>query len=204
VNKDARRPQSKLIEAALALEEELRRMSVVAREAQRLPLDSQKNLERTQEKLAELGTVDERLQPLVGGLMGAVKDLVEEQQTQAAALTVRAEELRRRRGVFQQLMARYGGLGVASQELNALVQAFAAGSRREGGSAPAVEPPSLEVVQRTMTQLIERAGEVARAAQQEEFEDIAGQADALRQQLLSARNKLNLLAARHDRSGAVS
>jgi len=34
---------------------------------------------------------------------------------------------------------------------------------------------------------------VFKAARQNEFEDIARQADLLRQQLLSARNKLNLL-----------
>jgi hypothetical protein len=55
-----------------------------------------------------------------------------------------------------------------------------------------------------MTRLLERAGDVAQAAQREEFEDIARQADSLRQQLLSARNRLDLLAARHERSGAAS
>jgi DNA repair exonuclease SbcCD ATPase subunit len=188
----------------MALEDELQRMATLTREAQRLPLDSQKNLERTQQKLAELGAVDERLQPLVARLMQAVQGLAEEQQANAAALTARAEELRRRREVFQQLMASYAGLGTASQELNALVQAFAAGARREGASAPVGEPPSLEVVQATMTRLLERAGEVAQAAQREGFEDVAGQADSLRQQLLSARNRLELLAARHERSGAAS
>jgi DNA repair exonuclease SbcCD ATPase subunit len=188
----------------MALEDELQRMATLTREAQRLPLDSQKNLERTQQKLAELGAVDERLQPLVARLMQAVQGLAEGQQANAAALTARAEELRRRREVFQQLMASYAGLGTASQELNALVQAFAAGARREGASAPVGEPPSLEVVQATMTRLLERAGEVAQAAQREGFEDVAGQADSLRQQLLSARNRLELLAARHERSGAAS
>jgi hypothetical protein len=115
----------KLIDAA-ALEEELHRMGSVAREAQRLPLDSQRNLERTQEKLAELGAADERLQPLVGGLMAAVKE---------------------------------------------------------------------------RTELIDRAAAVGEAAQREDFTDIARQADSLRQQLLSARSKLRLLAEHHEHSG---
>jgi chromosome segregation ATPase len=204
VTKPGKRPPSALIEAAMALEDELQRIAGITREAQRLPLDSQKNLERTQEKLAELGAIDERLQPLVARLMKAVQGLADEQQANAAALTARTEELRRRREVFQQLMASYAGLGTASQELNALVQAFAAGARREEASAPPAEPPSLEVVQVSMTQLLERAGEVAQAARREEFEDIARQADSLRQQLLSARNRLDLLASRHERSGAAS
>jgi DNA repair exonuclease SbcCD ATPase subunit len=202
VSHPTKKPQSPLIAAAEALEEELRRLASLAREAQRLPLDSRTNLERTQEKLAELSDVDDRLRPLVAGLMSAVKQLVDDQQAQAAALTSRAEEVRRRGEVFQELMARYAGLGKASQELNALVQAFAAGVPA-GDGKPAAESPSLEAVQASMTRLIESAEEVARAAQGEGFEDVERQAQSLRQQLLSAKNKLNLLAARHDRSGAV-
>ena len=197
-----KRPPSRLIDAAFALEEELYRMGSVAGEALRLRLDSQRNLERTGEKLAELGAVDERLQPLVNGLLDAVKELVDAQQAQADALAARAEELRQRREVFLQLLARFAELGRASLELNGLVQAFA-GTRREEGAAPASDPPSLEVVRRTMTELIESAGVVSQAAEREDFEDIASQANSLRQQLQSGRNKLNLLALRHDRSGVV-
>jgi DNA repair exonuclease SbcCD ATPase subunit len=202
VSHPTKRPSSPLIAAAEALEEELHRLGSLAREAQRLPLDSQRNLERTQEKLAELSDVDDRLRPLVAGLMSAVKQLVDDQQAQAAALTARAEEVRRRSEVFHELMARYAGLGKASQELNALVQAFAAGVPPDDGT-PRGEAPSLEAVQASMTRLIESAAEVARAANGEGFEDVERQAQSLRQQLLSARNKLALLAARHDRSGAV-
>jgi DNA repair exonuclease SbcCD ATPase subunit len=203
VSHPTKKPQSPLIAAAEALEEELRRLASLAREAQRLPLDSQRNLEATQGKLAELGAVDERLRPLVAGLMAAVKQLVEDQQAQTAALTTRSEEVRRRAEVFRELMVRYAGLGKASQELNALVQAFAAGGRAGDETAPAAEPPSLETVQSSMNRLIESAAEVTQAARGEDFEDIARQAESLRQSLLSARNKLDLLAARHDSSGAV-
>lgn len=203
MSQPTKKPPSQLIAAAEALEEELRRLASLAREAQRLPLDSQRNLELTQEKLAALGEVDDRLRPLVAGLMDAVKQLVDDQQAQTVALTARTEEVRRRADVFRELMVRYGGLGKASQELNVLVQAFAAGGRAGEETAPAGEPPSLEAVQASMTRLIESAAEVAEAAHREDFEDIARQAESLRQSLLSARNKLNLLAARHDSSGAV-
>jgi DNA repair exonuclease SbcCD ATPase subunit len=197
-----RPPPSPLLAAAEALEEELRRLASLAREAQRLPLDSQRNLERTKDKLAELSDVDDRLRPLVAGLMSAVKQLVDDQQAQTAALTARAEELRRRSQVFHELMVRYAELGKASQELNALMQAFAGGARPGAGSA-AGESPSLAEVRASIAQLIESAAQAAQAAEREGFEDIARQAQSLRQQLLSARNKLELLAARHDRSDAV-
>lgn len=176
----------------MALEEELARMRGVAREAQRLKLNSEQNLDRTQEKLAELGTVDEKLQPLVNGLMAAVTEMVQEQQTQAAAITARAEELQRRREVFRQLMSGYAAVGRATQELNSLVQAFI-GNAKLDKDEQLTEDVTLAVIQESITQLIDSVKEVFKAARQNEFEDITRQADLLRQQLLSARNKLNLL-----------
>lgn len=197
-----KKPRGPLVDAAEALEEELRRLSSVAREAQRLPLDSERNLERTQEKLAELGAVDERLRPLVAGLMSAVKLLVDDQQAQATALTARSEEVRRRREVFQGLMVRYAELGKAFHELNELVQAFA-GAARADASAAGAEPPSLETVLASIVRLAGSAADVAQAAHAEGFEEVARQAESLREQLLSARNKLNLVAERHERARAV-
>jgi hypothetical protein len=198
----AKKPPGPLVDAAHALEEELHRLTAVAREAQRLPLDSQRNLERTQEKLAELGGVDERLRPLVAALLSAVKQLVDDQQAQATSLAARTEEVRRRAEVFQGLMARYAELGKAFQELNALMHAFALGGRAAEGAPPA-EPPSLEAVQSSIAQLIERASEVTLAARTDGFEDVSRQVDSLRQQLVSARNKLKLIAERHERTRAV-
>lgn len=201
MSKVKKRPSGRLLETVMALEEELGRMGAVAREAQRLPLNSEQNLERTQEKMAELGTVDEKLQPLVSGLMAAVSEMVQEQQAQAAVITARAEELQRRREVFQQLMAGYAAVGRATQQLNGFVQAYAA-ARKEDGAAPA-EAPSLEIIQASFAQLIESVKEVFQAARQNEFEDIARQADLLKQQLLSARNKLNLLPAGQEAAGTL-
>ncbi len=192
----AKREPSPLVAAATALEEELARISSVAREAQRLPLDSQRNVERTADKLAELGAVDERLGPLVQQLLGAVGALVQRQQEQAAALATRAEEVRARRETLRALLGRYAALGRDAQELNGMVQAFASGAR-PGTEAP--DPPSFDAVRETMTRLIGDAEEVARASREHGFEDLSRQADGLRQQLLSARNKLNLLGARAER-----
>jgi hypothetical protein len=198
VTKPVKNEPSALVAAATALEEELARISSVAREAQRLPLDSQRNVERTAEKLAELGAVDEQLGPLVQRLMGAVSALVQGQQEQAVALAARAEEVRARREVLRDLLERYAGLGRAAQELNAMVQAFAGGAQPGTGGT---EPPSFQAVRETMTRLIGDAEAVARVSVEQGFEDLSRQADGLRQSLLSARNKLNLLDTRVERSG---
>lgn len=202
MSQSTKKPRGPLVQAAEALEEELQRLGSVAREAQRLPLDSQRNLERTREKLAELGAVDERLRPLVAALMGAVKQLVDDQQAQAVALGARTEEVRKRAEAFQALMLRYAELGKSFHELNELVQAFAGGGKATPAT-PSAEPPSLGTVQESIARLVDASTEVAQAARTDGFEDVARQADSLRQQLLSARNKLKLVAERHDRARAV-
>jgi len=187
----------------MALEEELRRMGGVAKEALRLPLDSERNLERTQEKLAELGTVDDKMQPLVNGLMSAVNELVQEQQAQAAAITERAEEFQRRSELFQQLMVRYAGLGQASQELNNIVKAFTNLAKQSDDTPTSTEAPSLDKIQELMALLVENAKELFQAARAEGFEEIARQSDQLRQQFLSARNKLTMVTVLYNQSSMV-
>ncbi len=196
------KPTSGLVQAALALEDELRQIVSIATEAQRLPLDSQHNLEITAGKLSELGTVDQRLQPLVNALMEAVKTIVNTQQAQAMAIKDRADELRRRREVFQKLLTSYGSLVQTAQGLHGLIMAFA-DTRRNDGAASVENAPSLYVVQQAMTDLIESAGQVSLAANEENFKDVARQVDSIRQQLLGARKSLNLLSSAQTRKHSI-
>jgi len=196
------KPSSGLVQAALALEDELRQIVSIATEAQRLPLDSQHNLEFTAGKLSELGTVDQRLQPLVNALMEAVKTIVNTQQAQAMAIKDRADELRRRREVFQKLLTSYGSLVQTAQGLHGLIMSFA-DTRRNDGAASAENAPSLYVVQQAMTNLIESACQVSLAANEENFKDVARQVDSIRQQLLGARKSLNLLSSAQTRKHSI-
>jgi hypothetical protein len=183
---------SQLVEAALALEEELQRITAIASAAHQLPLDSQQNLKLTAEKMMELDMVDKKLQPLVAALLEAINTIVGVQQAQAVAIKARAEELQNRRAVFQNLMASYGSLAHTAQDLYGLVRAFADTRQNDGVTSP--NAPSLYVVQQAMSEMIEGAGQIFRAAKRENFKDMAYQVDVLCQQLSTARDKLNLLA----------
>jgi hypothetical protein len=184
-----------LLEAAAALEEELRRRSEVAKEAQRLPLDTRENLERTAASLAELARADERLAPLVHGLLGAVGKLVEVQQAEARALETRTAELTARRETFERLMADYGALGKDAQALNAMVQEVAVViASGAGGAAP--EPAAIARIGSAMARLVDGSERVAAAARAERFEELARDADALKSQLLFAREKLAVFEAK--------
>jgi hypothetical protein len=182
---------NQLVEAARALEQELRRITALADEARRLPLDSQQNLELTEEKMMELGKVDKTLQPLIAALLGAINVIVDAQQAQAVAIKARAEEVQNRRALFQNLMTSYGSLAHTAKDLYGLVRAFADARQNDGIAPP--NAPSLYVIQQAMSEMIEGASQILHAAKQENFRDMAYQVDALYQQLASAREKLNRL-----------
>lgn len=185
---------SPLLAAAAALEEELARRSDVARDAQRLPLDTRENLERTAAALSDLASADERLAPLVQGLLGAVAKLVEAQQAEARALESRTAELRIRRETFERLMADYGALGQDAQALNAMVQEVAVAIASAGGGRP--DAASAERIGAAMSRLIDGAERVATSARAERFEELAADADALRKQLLAAKEKLAVFVSK--------
>lgn len=187
-------PRSPLVEAAEALDEELQRVGALSREAQRLPLDTRKNLERTGERLAELARVDERIGPLLQRLLAAVSEIAARQQEDGARLEARAGELQRRRETYQRLLERYAALGAAAQELNQGLQALP--RPRDAGGPHGVDADALERIRAEVSTLVASAAAMSEAARAEDFDELARDADGLRQALLAARNKLNLIAAR--------
>jgi hypothetical protein len=195
MSKQVKAPSTPLVEAAVSLEEELKRFESLVSEACRLPLTSQKNIEKTAAKLGELGTIDQLLGPRIQGLMAAISGVGERQQANAQALQVRAAELKTRSEELHQLLGAHATLGQNAAELNTLVQQVSS-LGREG------EPPSEEMVaglERFLVkagELIESATRLVQDANEKSFEDLARQADSLRQQLLSARNKISLLVER--------
>ena len=77
------------------------------------------------------------------------------------------------------MLERMGGLGQMAKEVQALL--------REG-------PGKLDEVQERMQRVADDALAVGRDAQEQEMEDVARQAEVLRQQVLAAKNKVGLLA----------
>ncbi|RKG84465.1 hypothetical protein [Corallococcus terminator] len=186
---------SELVSAAQALDAELLRFEALAGQLQDAPLTSEKHLERASRTLKELADLDDALRVRVGALVQAITGVRTRQQTQADAVNARAQELQRRTEVFKDLLTRYGGLGQSAADLNGRMQQFSALRQQE--SRTAEEDAQLTAVfnslQERMAEVADEAATLAGAADADHFSDIARQADSLRQQLLSARNKLGLL-----------
>ena len=89
---------------------------------------------------------------------------------------------------------RYGSMGQSAGELNVQMQQFA--QQRQLAKTPeenAALAATFQSLQDRMAEVAQEAQSLAQAADEKEFGDIARQADSLRQQLLSARNKMSLL-----------
>ncbi len=194
MSKSAKPPTSELTAAAEALDEQLRRFESLTDQFKKSPLNSEKSLERASKLLRDVAEQDRVLNECVSALVAAVSGARDRQQKNAEAVNEHAQYLEKRAETFKTLLERYGALGQSAAELNQRMQDFAA--KR---SEPQTAEKNLQLVE-SLDGLSERMGQVADEAQavvtladEQDFGDIGRQADSLRQQILSARNKLGLL-----------
>jgi len=163
--------------AAAALEAELRRFEQVAELAARLELKSQKNLERAARAAQDAGEAQGRVAERVRALVEEIARARERQEDQAKHLELRAQQIRSRRELLDALLARFAQLGNEAAEVNALLM--------KGGGVDEAEE--------RLGRVASSAEELLRDAERDGFEDAVRQAESVRHQSLSARNKLKLL-----------
>ena len=194
MSKREKSQESELVAAAQALDEGLERFEALSEQLKTAPLQSEKHLERASTTLKSLADMDDQLRQRVTALVGAISRVRDRQQAQAEAVHQRAQELQARTEVFKDLLVRYGNMGQSAGELNVQMQQFA--QQRQAAKTPeenAALATTFQALQDRMAEVANEAQDLARAAEEKEFNDIARQADSLRQQLLSARNKMGLL-----------
>jgi len=98
-----------------------------------------------------------------------------------AALMARAEQIAARRKEFADVLQRMAALGQMAKEVQDALTAGADG---------------IDDLQSRMQKIADEAAEIALTARQKDMEDLARQADGLRQQILAAKNKIALLAGK--------
>lgn len=190
---------SPLLAAAQAFDAELERFAHLTETASQGRLGSQKALERAAETLKEIADCEEQIQTHARALMAALGSAREHQEKQAALAAQRAEEVRARTAVYGELLERFKTLGAEAAELNVMGQNLSV-RKREGAAvtgAEAAKVPELAAglrdLSQRMTEVAEHAQSLTTAARDADFEDVSRQAESLRQQLLAARNKVQLL-----------
>jgi uncharacterized protein YoxC len=194
MSKSAKPPTSDLTAAAEALDEQLRRFESLTEQFKKAPLNSEKSLERASKLLRDVAEQDRVLNESVSALVAAVSGARDRQQKNAEAVNEHAQYLEKRAETFKTLLERYGALGQSAAELNHRMQDFAAKRAEPQTAEKSVEVvASLDGLSERMGQVADEAQAVVTLAEEQDFGDIGRQADSLRQQILSARNKLGLL-----------
>ncbi|MFL5425516.1 MAG: hypothetical protein ACJ783_10790 [Myxococcales bacterium] len=168
--------------AAAALESELRRFDQNAELLSRLKLDSEKNLDRAVRAAQDAAQSHERVSAAVVELVAAVARARERQEGQAKAVAERAREVVARRTELEAIAGRFAELGSEAGAINSLL--------KDGGR--------LEEAVERMEKIAETAKAVRDDAEGRGFAEPARQAESLRQQMLSARNKLKLVERKRE------
>jgi len=194
MSKSEKAPTSELSAAAEALDNQLRRFESLTEQFKKAPLNSEKSLEKASKLLRDVAEQDRVLNETVSALVAAVAGARDRQQKNAEAVNEHAQYLEKRAETFKTLLERYGALGQSAAELNQRMQDFAAKRAEPQTAEKSVEVvSSLDGLSDRMGQVADEAQEVVKLADEQDFTDIGRQADSLRQQILSARNKLGLL-----------
>ena len=194
MSKREKSPSSELVAAAEALDSQLNRFESLADQLCKSPLNSEKSLERASKLLRDVAEQDQVLNASVSALVAAVTATRDRQQKHAEAVNALAQQLEKRAETFKALLERYGALGMSAAQLNQSMQEFAA--QRSKAQTPEQNLElvgALDGLNDRMVQVAEEAQSVTKLADEQDFSDVGRQADSLRQQLMSARNKLGLL-----------
>ena len=186
---------STLTGAAAALDAELRRYAELSSTAVKISLTSEKGLERASKAVAEAVESQARVGEHVKLLVEAIGEARDAQQATATILDERATQVAQKRAELGGLLARFAKLGEVGQTLNTALQKVAAykpDPYRTADEASEVRE-ALDAIANGLATCAEHAEELATEAKGGEFEDLARQADGLRQQILATKNKLSLV-----------
>jgi hypothetical protein len=193
-------PNGPLAAAAAALENELRHYQDTSAELAKIALNSEKTLQRARKVLEECAAHQEKLAQLLPEFAQAMQAAQAKQQE---CMDVTARGTMRIKERFEDRMAlleRVAALGQKAQDINGPVAAVVDGTTER---TPAELLKTLEEVGARTEAAIAEAASVHDAAEAADWQDIARDTDALRQQLQAARNKV-LVAQRNVAANAPS
>jgi septal ring factor EnvC (AmiA/AmiB activator) len=176
-------PSSPLVDAAQGFADELETYAQLARTFVRSPLNSARQIERASDLLEEITTSEQRLSERGQALAAAVSAARDQQEAHATSMLEHLPTVRDRGVQLRDLLAGFEALGVEATDLNRAVAEIRAAS---GDDAAA----RTRALADRMLELAGRAETVSVTARDAAFEDLASQAHALHQQLLSACRKL--------------
>jgi hypothetical protein len=168
-----------LVRAADALETELASLEALSTAVQRIRLDSDKNIARAAHELAEALELPERLARGLAALAEAMQRMQARQTAALEPLAGRASDIQTRKRRLDEHMETFAALGQKAGDTSKLLQS--------GGADPLVVG---DVRQRLAT-LAGDAKTLFEAARDDDFPDVAREADALAKRLTALLRRLD-------------
>jgi uncharacterized protein YeeX (DUF496 family) len=182
--------ESPLLKAVQALDEELERFEQLALSAERVPLTSERNIEKAAKSINDAADSQKRVGAHIAALIDAITTARQLHDATAEKVIARRDELEKRADLYNTQLARFAKLGKEATEISTFVRQL--GEMKD-------KPPTAETVKNLddvvarMEQVVAGATELAKEAQAQDMEELERQCDSLRQQVQSALNKVSLL-----------
>jgi hypothetical protein len=190
-----------LVAAAASLDEVLMGLCALAESAKQETLDSERSMSRVSGALSAAVEQQELIERCLRAVVEEIERARVRQQESTQTLLDTAHALERRAKSRDTLLARFAALGDSARHANTLAVELSA--RRTQGATETETLEHLSALQIEMASVVAEAEALAEEARNERWPEIARQADAARQQILAAKNKL-ALAHRNVASGAPS
>lgn len=187
--------------ASMALEGELRSFEEIVDELGRLNVNSEKTLQRARVSLEACSEFEQKLAGKLRDFAEAMQLMQAKQQECMKNALEHAQRIQARNDARNALLARVNALGLRARDINAPMSELVADEAGQSDAAHVLE--KIQDVGERLEAVIVEASAVATAARDEDWQDIARDADVLKQQLQSARNKV-LVAQRNVASRAPS
>jgi hypothetical protein len=188
VSKSPPKKESPLVLAAAALDEELRRYDSLADESSRSQIDSARTLERAVRLIQESTERNETVQDKLRGLVAEIEAARVRQVESLNTLLQAAQRTQARSEQYDALLQRFAALGESARQVNALAVEVDAKRRSDAGETEILE--RLGAMETQMAGVVTEADALAALASEQDWADLARQADAVRQQVLAAKNKI--------------
>ena len=182
--------QSPLVGAAAALENETRGFADLASQTKREPLDNDRSMTRTTRALADSVQYHARIEEKLKALVAAIDGVRQRQQESVETLVKVAHDLEVRAKSRDGLLARFAELGGNAAHVNTLAQELS--TRRSEGAESTEVLDRLTALEASMDAAVSEAQAIAQTATADGWPEIARQAEGVRQQMQSAKNKLAL------------
>ena len=190
-----------LTAAALALENELRTFEDLVDDLARLHVNSDKTLQRARQNLESCAEFEQKLAARLKAFAEAMQLMQAKQQECMKTALEHAQRIQQRNDARNALLERVNALGLRARDINAPMNELVTDEAAHGDANHVLA--KIQDVGERLEAVIAEAAAVATAAREEDWQDVARDADVLKQQLQSARNKV-LVAQRNVASRAPS